>query len=99
MNRQQQYIIALIQSVIPALKEDISRVTSLYNEVSENSDSNMSLSDIVYISSVVLPKIKSIDVDFVTLTGEITKGEFAEMHVSNDDAITAMLEVFYREIK
>ena len=99
MNRQQQYITALIQSVIPALKEDISRVTSLYNEVSENSDSNMSLSDIVYISSVVLPKIKSIDVDFVTLTGEITKGEFAEMHVSNDDAITAMLEVFYREIK
>ena len=99
MNRQQQYIIALIQSVIPALKEDISRVTSLYNEVSENSDSNMSLSDIVYISSVVLPKIKSIDVDFVTLKGEITKGEFAEMHVSNDDAITAMLEVFYREIK
>jgi len=100
MNRQQQYILALIKSVIPALKEDISRVSSLYSEVSENSESNMSLTDIVYISSVVLPKIKNInDVELVTLKGEITKGEFAEMHVSNDDAITAMLEVFYRELK
>ena len=99
MKRQQQYIKAFINSVIPAVKEDISRISSLYNMISENSESNMNLADIVYMSSVVLPKIKDLDeIEYVTLQGEITKGEYAEMNVSNDDALKAMLDVFYRPL-
>ena len=96
MQRQQQYIRAFLASIVPAVKKDISTISSLYNVVKVNSDSNLNLTDITYLASEVLPKLRSAnDIQYVTLSGELTAGEHPELNVSNDQAIRTMLDVFY----
>ncbi len=96
MQRQQQYIRAFLSSLIPAVKKDISRIASLYNVITDNSESNLALSDLTYLASSVLPKMRDADdIEYVTLKGEITAGDHAEMNITNDEAIRTMLDVFY----
>jgi LCP family protein required for cell wall assembly len=96
MKRQQEYIKAFLSSVVPAVKSDVSVVTKLYDVIRDNSDTNLNLPKMTYIASTAASKLNAAsDIEYVSLTGEITKGEFAEMHVTNETAIKTMLNVFY----
>ena len=71
-------------------------VTKLYDVIRDNSDTNLNLPKMTYIASTAASKLNAAsDIEYVSLTGEITKGEFAEMHVTNETAIKTMLNVFY----
>ena len=49
-----------------------------------------------YIASTALTKLRNAsDIEYVSLKGEITAGEHAEMNISNENAIRTMLDVFY----
>lgn len=99
MGHQQQYIRAFFSSAFQSAKKDITVVSDLYSAVTENSDSTLDLSQLTYIASVALSKVKSVDdIEFITLKGDIVKGEYAEMYVSTDEALKTMLDVFYRPI-
>lgn len=96
MQRQQEYIRAFIASVVPAAKKDISVVSRLYNEIQVNSDTTLDLPKMTYIASTAVTKLDSVtDIEYISLKGDITKGEYAEMNVKNEDAIRTMLDVFY----
>ena len=96
MQRQQEYIRAFMSSIVPAAKKDISVVTKLYDEIKVNSDTSLDLPKITYIASTALTKLRNAsDIEYVSLKGPITKGEYAEMHVTNEDTIQTMLSVFY----
>ena len=96
MQRQQEYIRAFMSSIIPAVKKDISVVTKLYNEIKVNSDTSLDLAKITYIASTAATKLRnSSDIEYVSLKGPITKGEYAEMRVTNEETIKTMLHVFY----
>ncbi|MBR1533963.1 MAG: LCP family protein, partial [Ruminococcus sp.] len=99
MQRQQEYIRAFIGSVIPAAKKDISVVSNLYNEIQVNSDSTLDLSKMTYLASTAVSKLNSAtDIEYLSLRGEITEGEFAEMNVDNKTTIRTMLDVFYKPL-
>ena len=96
MQRQQEYIKAFMESLVPAAQKDISVITQLYEAIQSNSDTTLNLSKLTYIGSTALTKLRSAsDIEYVSLKGTITKGEYAEMNVTNDDAIRTMLDVFY----
>lgn len=96
MKRQQEYIKAFLDSVVPAVKSDLSVVSNLYDVIRANSDTTLDLPKMTYIASTAVTKLRSAsDVEYVNLTGEITKGEYAEMHITNETAIRTMLDVFY----
>ena len=96
MQRQQEYIRAFLQSIIPAAKKDISVITKLYDEIQVNSDSSLDIAKMTYIASTALTKLRNAsDIEYVSLKGEITVGEHAEMNISNENAIRTMLDVFY----
>lgn len=96
MNHQQEYIRAFLGSIVPAAKKDMSLVTELYNQIKVNSETTLDLPKMTYIISTALTKLdRAADIEYVSLTGEVTSGEFAEMNVSNEDAIRTMLDVFY----
>lgn len=96
MQRQQEYIRAFIASVIPAAKKDISVISDLYNEIQVNSDTTLDLPKMTYLASTAVTKLDDAsDIEYISLKGDITKGEYAEMNVKNEDAIRTMLDVFY----
>jgi LCP family protein required for cell wall assembly len=96
MQRQQEYIRAFMKSIVPAAKKDISVISKLYNEIKVNSDSSLDLPKITYIASTALTKLRNAsDIEYVSLKGSITKGEYAEMRVTNEETIKTMLSVFY----
>lgn len=96
MERQQEYIQAFLSSIIPAAKKDISVVTKLYDEIKVNSDTSLDLAKITYIASTAATKLNSAsDIDYISLRGKITEGEYAEMNLTNEETMKAMLEVFY----
>ena len=96
MKRQQEYISAFMSSAIPAAKKDLSIVTKLYNEIRVNSDTSLTLPKLTYIASTAVTKVRSAnDIEFLSMKGTYTEGEYAELNVSNKDAIRTMLDVFY----
>lgn len=96
MKRQQEYIRAFMQSIVPAAKKDISVVSKLYDEIQVNSDSSLDITKMTYIASTALTKLRSAsDIEYISLKGDITMGDYAEMNVSNENAIRTMLDVFY----
>ena len=99
MQRQQEYIRAFLASLIPAAKKDASLIRELYNEIKVNSDTTLSLADVTYIASTALQKLPSASkIKYVSLTGTITEGEYAELNVTNETAIRTMLDVFYKPL-
>lgn len=99
MQRQQEYIRAFISSIVPAAKQDLSTVTNLYNEININSETNLDLPKMTYIASTALTKLNSAaDIQYVSLLGEITEGEHAEMNITDEAAIRTMLDIFYKPL-
>ena len=99
MDRQQQYIMAFLSSIVPAAKKDLSVVTNLYGVLSENADSSLDLPKLTYLASTALGKLrKASDIEYVRLTGKIKAGEHAEMYVKDKDALETMLKVFYTPV-
>lgn len=99
MTRQQEYIRAFMSAVVPAVKKDPSVVTKLYGEITSNSETSLDLAKITYIASAAASKLRSAsDIEYVSLKGEITKGKYAEMNVTNEEALKTMLGVFYKPL-
>ena len=96
MTRQQEYIRAFMSAIVPAVKKDPSVVTKLYSDITSNSETSLDLAKITYIASSVASKLRSAsDIEYVSLKGEITEGKYAEMNVTNEEALKTMLGVFY----
>lgn len=99
MKRQQEYIRAFVSSILPAVKQDISVVSKLYDEIRSNSDTTLDIPKMTYIASTAVTKLSSAsDIEYISLKGDITAGEHAEMNIKNEDAIRTMLDVFYKPL-
>lgn len=99
MKRQQEYIRAFLSSIVPAAKADLSVITDLYGAITENSESSLDLPKITYIASTALSKLNSAsDIEYVSLSGEMSVGEHAEMHVTDEEALKTMLDIFYKPL-
>ena len=97
MERQQQYIRAFLNTVIPAAKKDLHMLLVLNDEISVNADTNITASKITYIASIALDHLRSsADLQYTSLKGEITAGEFAEMNVTDEEIMRTMLDIFYK---
>lgn len=100
MQRQQEFIRAFLSQVIPAVKKDLSLVTSLYHVIDSNSDSNFDLPKIVYLASELVSKFRSMsDIDFYSIKGEIVSGDqHAEFYPDDKNIMETMLAVFYQRV-
>lgn len=99
MDRQQQYIKSFLSSIVPAAKKDLSTVTSLFGVVSDNADTTLTLPRVAYLATAALTKMRDAsEIEYVRLTGEIQKGEHAEMVLKDQDILETMLKVFYTPV-
>ena len=71
-------------------------IGKLYSVVKANSDTTLDVTKMTYLASVAMPKLKTVaDMQMVSLPGTYKEGEFAEYHVTNEDTLRTMLQVFY----
>ena len=100
--RQVQYIKAFASQVIPAVTQDFSVVNRLYNTASKYSTTNLSLSNVTYLASLMLSKGIT-NFDTTTIEGtmkESTKKDYAdyvyaEFYPDEDKLMELVLDTFY----
>lgn len=101
--RQTQYIKAYVEQLRKAVTSDFSVVSQLYNTASEYSQTNISLSEVTYLASVVLSNGVS-DFTQYTLEGEMrasdtaTEDVFAEYYVDEDLVMDVVVNCFYEQV-
>ena len=101
--RQTQYIKAYVKQLRKAVTSDFSVVSQLYNTASEYSQTNVSLSEVTYLASVVLSNGVS-DFTQYTLEGEMrasdtaTEDVFAEYYVDEDSVMDVVVNCFYEQV-
>lgn len=104
LDRQVQYVESFFLQVFPAVMTDFTMVSRLYNTGSQYSQTNLSLQDAAYISSVLLSKGTSrfetytIDGEMKGYKDEKTGNTHAAFYPDNDSIIKTVLDVFYTRI-
>ncbi len=104
--RQVQYIKAFAAQLAPAVAKDFSIVSRLYNTASSYSTTNLSLSNVTYLGTLLLSKGVT-DFETYTLEGEMKKSDkkdksnvvYAEFYPDEDKLMETVLDIFYKEAK
>ena len=104
LERQKQYIKAAASKVASSVKKDFSVISSLYSTATKYSTTNISLSDVTYLATVLLSKgIASYDTESV-------QGEMKTIKTDRPEVVNAafypdeqalyelVLRVFYTQI-
>lgn len=103
--RQVQYIKAYAAQLIPAVINDFSIVSRMYNTAQQYSSTDITLSNATYLASLMLSKnITSFDT--VTLQGEMKASDkkdyaefvYAEFYPDEDALMETILNVFYMQM-
>lgn len=101
--RQSQYIKAYAEQLRKAVTSDFSTISNLYNTASKYSQTNISLSDVTYLASVVLQHGVT-EVNQYTIDGEmkasseVSEDVFAEYYADSDSVMEIVLNCFYQQV-
>lgn len=107
--RQMQYIKGYAGQLIPAVKNDFSTVSRLYNTAMKYSQTNVSLDEVTYIASLALQKgvtgftQHKLDGEMKASDKKIsyTGGDdyvFAEFYPNDEALLETVLECFYKQV-
>lgn len=99
MQRQQDYIMSFLGSIIPVAKSNPSIIPELYSAIKQNTETSLKASELIYLASSAVANLHSIsDIEFVKFDGKITEGINAEMRVTDEEVLTKMLDIFYEPL-
>lgn len=98
MQRQKQYMLALISQAKQLVKEQPGKALSLYSAVQDYTVTDLDISRISYLTTAATRM--SFSGDIVTLQGELSLGEgnHAELVPDQEALYDLMLSVFYTEV-
>ena len=98
MERQRQYISAFLSAAISGTKADITMPVTLYNSVSDYMVTNISVSEVTYLATLLLQNGTS-GGEMFTVPGEVVQGEvYAEFTPNEQELYELILNVFYKEV-
>lgn len=103
--RQVQYIKAFAAQLIPAVMNDFGIISNLYSTAMDYSTTNISLSDVTYLASLLISK-NITDFETTTLEGEMKPSTrvdygdvvYAEFYPDEDKLMQTVLDTFYTQI-
>lgn len=95
LERQKQFLGEWIRKTKSAVKEDFTLVLKLYDAVTAQMVTDISVDEVVYLAGLAVDYKFSMD-QFYSLQGETVQGEeFEEFYVDEEELYRLMLEVFY----
>jgi LCP family protein required for cell wall assembly len=98
LDRQKQYLNALIGAAKQAVRQDVTAALELYKEISSRMVTDITLDEAAYLAPILAEY--QFDTDhFYMLKGETVKGEkFEEFYVDEEALYEMILEIFYEEV-
>ncbi len=99
IDRQKQYLKAYTSNLMPAIRQKFTIVTDLINTALEYTYSNLTVNQVVYIASRIVPDVySSNDIEFKNIKGKVEKGDlYAEFYPNEKSLYKTILDVFYTE--
>ncbi len=98
MERQRQYISEFVAAAVNGTKANITLPVTLYNSVSDYMVTNISVSEVTYLASLLLKNGAS-GGEMITVPGSVSQGEiYAEFTPDEEELYKLILNVFYKEI-
>lgn len=99
LDRQKQYLKALVTTAMGAARKDLMVVTDLYQAVKPQMVTDISLDEAVYLAPM-LTDYRFGEDSFYMLDGETVMGEKFEEFYPDEDALCEMiLEIFYEKVE
>lgn len=101
MERQIDYIKCYGRTAFQKTKEDITFPVTLYNKIKKNSISNLDVSKITFLATSAVSNASNINLSFVKLQGEYSKGEnsYAELVLDEEQIFETVISLFYKKVK
>lgn len=98
LDRQKQYLNALIGAAKQAVRQDVTAALELYKEISSRMVTDITLDEAAYLAPILAEY--QFDTDhFYMLKGETVKGEkFEEFYVDEEALYEMILEIFMRKL-
>lgn len=98
MARQKQYLMSFLGTTISKTKSDLTIPVTLYQAASEYMVTDISVSEVTYLASLVLQGGFS-EGDMYSVPGEVVKGEkYAEFIPDEEGLYELILDVFYEKV-
>ena len=99
LERQKQYLGAFMEAAKQAAKKDITVVMDLYQAISTQMVTDITLDEVAYLAPLVVD-YKFDKNSFYMLEGENVMGDlFEEFYVDEDALYEMILEVFYEKVE
>lgn len=96
MQRQKQFLSALMNKTGNAILKDFSNLAKFYNAMSPYFSTNVSFAQITYISQNCLSANFGDSLEYKSIEGTLTQGEnWVEFYIDEDSALQTVIDVFY----
>lgn len=90
--RHKEYIVSFIKTAVNAVKKDISLPFELYDKIADNSTTDLSVDEIVYLAELAT----RLDISFHSIEGTTdTSGTFDEFRPDENALWQLILDIFY----
>ena len=97
MERQKQYLVNFMGQAVKAMKEDMSLPVSLYQSLTDDMVTNLSLDRSVYLATEAMDMHFTAD-GIVSLKAKSKKGSvYDEVYVDDDALYDLIIQTFYTE--
>lgn len=99
LERQKQYLMVLMKKCISAVKEDFTKVLSIYDAMKDYLITDLSVGDIVYLASKVIHM--DISPKILSLSGEVQMSDDGYVQYYLDEAalLDTILQVYYEPVQ
>ncbi|MBR5472504.1 MAG: LCP family protein [Clostridia bacterium] len=96
MQRQKQFLSALMNKTGNAILKDFSNLAKFYNAMSPYFSSNVSFAQITYISQNCLSSNFGDSLEYKSIEGTLTQGEnWVEFYADEESTLQTVIDVFY----
>lgn len=100
MQRQKQFLSALMNKTGNAVLNDFSKLGKIYNTISPYYNTNVSFAQITYLAQNCLVKNFGDSLEYKSIDGILTQGEqWVEFHANEDSVLQTVIDVFYIPIE
>lgn len=92
LDRHKEYIMSFIDSAVSAVKKDLTLPFELYNKIADNSTTDLTVDEIVYLATLAT----ELDISFHSIEGTTdSSGTFDEFRPDDDALWQLILDIFY----
>lgn len=98
MQRQKQFLSAIMNKTGNAIMNDFSNLTKYYNTLSPYFSTNVSFAQITYLAQHCLTTNFGDELDYKTIDGTLSQGEkWVEFNANKESVLQTVIDVFYTE--